>query len=408
MNYLKNAQQFEREAPPREWFYYAKARTLQELKKDKVKMRPGTPYKSLDKLASAMVGQLWWHSMKDSTRKKIMRWVKEQRVAGKTGVVTSKGRKKRSEVVKKLGKKKAEQVYKKIGKLKRGEKKEAKEWLAKKPKTPKKKSKKTAANPLTEHEIQEALGRARFSLDAVEELMESEGAIRAAAALGQGSGMLDAAAEFGLETPLIDYSDKIDEYRRSIDSRLDDIERETEPAYAYNPLYDNVMCESMPFVPNPELLIMLNPPSKKSKKKKTRKAKKRSKKTSKKKKTTKRKKNPSVTEISLEELKKKYPAQYKKAVKKYKQFHQGALPTSVKVVNLPDSAPLRKNSVLVALGNSLEAVYHVPKHSKKQSKIPFKHDFENPVMKVTDPEGDLLMDISVGKKGYKVTDWIRH
>lgn len=114
--------------------------------------------------------------------------------------------------------------------------------------------------------------------------------------------------------------------------------------------------------------------------------------------------NPGAKSVSIDAIK-GLPG-FEKARRKYKEFH-GVEPREVRIIDLPDDVPVKENAVLVALGKSPEAVYHVPSHSRKQSKVPFKHEFRANVLKVTDPGGKLLMDISVGRGGYKVSDWIR-
>jgi hypothetical protein len=57
------------------------------------------------------------------------------------------------------------------------------------------------------------------------------------------------------------------------------------------------------------------------------------------------------------------------------------------------------------LGKSSEAVYKVPKHSRKQSKVPYKHKFEGKVLKVTDASGKYLADVSPDDS-VEVTDYI--
>jgi hypothetical protein len=102
--------------------------------------------------------------------------------------------------------------------------------------------------------------------------------------------------------------------------------------------------------------------------------------------------------ISMKEL--ENDPEFQKAVVKYREFH-GTEPMEILAVELPYPAP----KFQIALGKSSEAVYKVPKHSRKQSKVPYKHKFEGKVLKVTDVSGKYLADISP-EDSIKVTDYI--
>jgi len=104
---------------------------------------------------------------------------------------------------------------------------------------------------------------------------------------------------------------------------------------------------------------------------------------------------PSLAEI-------KRDPEFQKALKKYREFH-GADPAEIMVVDLPYEAP----KFQVVLGDSPEATYKVPAHSRKAGKknIPFKHDYENRVVKTTDPSGKGVFDVFLNPKT-KVTNWI--
>ena len=103
---------------------------------------------------------------------------------------------------------------------------------------------------------------------------------------------------------------------------------------------------------------------------------------------------------SLAELKK--DPEFQKALKKYREFH-GCDPKEIVVVDLPYKAPKYQ----VVLGDSPEATYKVPSHSRKAGKknIPYKHDYENRVVKTTDAEGRMVADVFLNPKT-KVTNWI--
>jgi len=93
---------------------------------------------------------------------------------------------------------------------------------------------------------------------------------------------------------------------------------------------------------------------------------------------------------------------YRKLLKHYKKFHG----TEPKEVWVKDDGK-RDTNIRMALGEAPDATYIVPGHSKKAGKknIPYKHDFENPVMMVTDETGRRIELIPVNDKT-RVEDWI--
>ena len=92
-----------------------------------------------------------------------------------------------------------------------------------------------------------------------------------------------------------------------------------------------------------------------------------------------------LTNARLRELKK--DPKFRKALKQYKKFH-GALPATMSTANLPFDV---KNPFMVGLGKSEDVVYHVPKHSGKQSKVPFLHKFGKKPILATDADGKMLV-----------------
>jgi len=107
---------------------------------------------------------------------------------------------------------------------------------------------------------------------------------------------------------------------------------------------------------------------------------------------------------SLEDFKEAYPELWKAAMKQYKKFH-GVVPETVQMQWVDSDVP----PILIKMGDAPDVTYHVKGASKKQKKIPFKHDYKGVVHVCTDANGRMIFHIPDAKKGknVKVTDWVR-
>lgn len=444
----------EKELPPKEWWYYAYERALKTLRDRKIRARAGSPYKTKQELARAITGWNWWHNMLPETRQFIIDTVAAQRAEGEGGVVTSKGRIPDSVVKKKLGKTAAKRVLKKAKPSKK-EIKEARQEIRRAPeisraevarrrvaanmRTPDFREIGYAYNPLTRMEVSKLFKEGEKAeeygdwaaseghpIDAIgwyqhayrtyyiarnylDENMSEERYIPAAAGWPETT-----ETEYPAEHLRELAEEKMAAVTLKIKSQVPLVEAVRSLPYERTPemrKYRGYFGEQLPgfsppFETNPSLMMMMgNPEKPKRKKRKSRKNSK--KKKTGRKKTTRRRKNPTTvagtTKKDVEKIKK--TKKYKDAMKKYKQFHKGANPVELVPVKVPDGS-IADGTVLVGLGTTPEAIYHVPKHSGKQSKIPYKHDYEGTVIKCTDAKGKTIIDLPVGKKKFKVTDWI--
>jgi hypothetical protein len=94
--------------------------------------------------------------------------------------------------------------------------------------------------------------------------------------------------------------------------------------------------------------------------------------------------------------------EFRKALEKYRKFH-GCDPKELLFVEFDYPVP----EFQIVLGESPEAMYQVPGYSRKAGKenLPYRHEFENPVLLVTDASGRFLSHVPLTKKTV-VTDWI--
>ena len=94
--------------------------------------------------------------------------------------------------------------------------------------------------------------------------------------------------------------------------------------------------------------------------------------------------------------------EFKKALQKYRKFH-GCDPKELLLVEFDHPVPRFQ----IVLGESPEAMYQVPGYSKKAGRenLPYRHEFENPVLLVTDAGGTHLAHVPLTSKTV-VKDWI--
>jgi hypothetical protein len=96
--------------------------------------------------------------------------------------------------------------------------------------------------------------------------------------------------------------------------------------------------------------------------------------------------------------------EFKAALKQHKKFH-GVAPDTIDRQWVEGSVP----HASVVMGEAPDIAYHVRGASKKQKKVPFKHDFKGKVYAATNAKGKVMYYIPDAKKGkrVRVTDWIR-
>lgn len=107
---------------------------------------------------------------------------------------------------------------------------------------------------------------------------------------------------------------------------------------------------------------------------------------------------------TLEEMRQAYPEMYKAAIAQHKKFH-GVEPESMKLQWVDSDVP----PFMVIMGEAPDITYHVKGKSRKQKKIPFKHDYKGKVYVCSDVKGKIIAHIpdNVKGKNVRVTDWVR-
>jgi len=107
---------------------------------------------------------------------------------------------------------------------------------------------------------------------------------------------------------------------------------------------------------------------------------------------------------TLADFKKAYPELWKKALKMHRRFH-GVDPETVQLQWVESDVP----PIMVKMGDAPDVTYHVKGNSRKQKKIPFKHDYKGKVHVCTDINGKAIFHIPDAKKGrnVRVSDWVR-
>lgn len=449
--------------PPKEWFYYM----VERIRKKSSAYEP-----------TAVAGQIWWHEMAPTTKRKIMKIVNAQRAKGKVAPVTSKSKLTKKQVVKSVGKRAANRLYKHM-KLSQAEIREARSRMRKSKKragaTRRKPARRPAlragatrrarANPLTEQEVLHMSKEAQRLVNYGREAEREGDWLRALSNYEQ------ALREFNILLGYIDpsiehkhFENKIINYIDNLQNRISRLAKQTRSTMkvgkgtAELPRGRRETIRPARYYggagatrANPELMLMMNPkmpsvddivryedgamsdeeivkffaelvksgmawklqghygrtaasliqagyldrngkilkypnPRRHKKSRRNRSA-----------------TSSSVTTSrapSLASIKKKRG--YKAALKRHRKLH-GCDPEEITVVEVPYECP----EFLIALGMTPDAIYTVPDYSKKRGgkNLPYKHNYENPVMKVTDATGKFIGDLPLTGKTH-VDDWI--
>jgi len=358
--YIGNPIDVTDQRPPKEWWYFMTERIHKRAKGRK--LMPISPrYKTREQIIRATAGAIWWGTMdgmRPETKRSIISEIIKNRARGKALVVTGRrGALTKKQVEKEVGKAAAKRVYARI-KLTRMEIEDAKRALKRRPALMREMRRERMVAPNPYDVMDDRMFRPRYGRR-------------------PGRGRSGGYGRFG------------------------GLEGE--------------------FEPNPELLMVFgNPPKgkKKAKKKATKKkvAKKKMAKTVKKKtakKKTAKKRNPAKVKVKIDFSDPKKPPsveamsrtkEFKEAAKLHRKFH-GVDPEKIRMQWVDSEVP----RVGVVLGESPEAVYHVKGPSRKQKKIPFKHEFKGKVHKVASSNGKVIFDLPDADKGrnVRVSDWIR-
>ena len=135
------------------------------------------------------------------------------------------------------------------------------------------------------------------------------------------------------------------------------------------------------------------------------------------------KKNPALMTLTLNPFKKNKNVPFEKfykwakknldhrdinrlnrAIKKYKEFHQGSLPKTVshEVLNIGSGS---QRDFVFSMGKSPDETYIPPSHSRKQDgDVTYLHEYENFPESLVNADGSVIMKPLKGKT--KITDWI--
>lgn len=359
-NYLfkENPRRRGRRLPPKEWFYYMVERVKKNLQKRGFRPRPGSPYKTIAQVAPAIVGGMWWGTidgLRHETKRGILMNVIRNRASGKVAVVTGrKGAISRAEVEKTIGRQAAAALY---GKLK-----------------------------LTKTEIAEAKELLRRGIPAIERVPELRKAV-------PNPRRKKFTPPFRVDTwferdrssvVIYDVNDNVvaEWWDDDVQQLFEDgflvagkgekaLKKSALEYAAYLGLIDKE------YASNPELLLITG--------------------------------NPAIDLMdkkrppSFDDFQRAYPKLWKKALKKHKEFH-GVDPGSIELQWVDADVP----PILVKMGDAPDVTYHVKGASRKQKKIPFKHDYKGKVHVCTDVDGKVIVHIPDAKKGrgVKITDWV--
>jgi len=358
-NYLfkENPRQRGRRLPPKEWFYYMVERVKKSLQKRGFRPRPGSPYKAIPQVASAITGGMWWGTidgLKPETKRGILMNVIRNRAGGKVAVVTGrKGAVGRKEVEREIGKTAAARLYDKL-KLTKTEIAEAREILRRGIPAVERipRLKKVAPNPRKKF-------KPPFRVDVWEE-RDRLSIVVYDAKDREVAEWWDDDARGMFENGFFKSGKALED---SVLKYLVDIGRIEEKDY---------------YATNPELLLITG--------------------------------NPGIDLMdknhppTLADFQKAYPELWKKALRKHKEFH-GVDPESVQLQWVDADVP----PIMIKMGDAPDITYHVKGASKKQKGIPFKHDYKGKVHVCTDVDGKVIVHVPDAKKGrsVRVTDWVR-
>jgi len=361
-NYLfkENPRRKGRRLPPKEWFYYMYERVKKNLSRRGFKPRPGSPYRTIPQVAKAIVGGMWWGTydgLHESTKRKILSEVIRNRAKGKAKVVTgSKGSINKKEVIKEVGKKVADSIYGKL-KLTKAEISEAKQLLRKpaiermppalRAVAPNPRKKKFT--PPFRVETWFERDRASIVVYDAKDRTVAEWWDEAVQEMFIDGFFTHSKGEKALKKSVLEYL-----------------------------AYLGVIKKEDAYVSNPELLIITGNPGI----------------------DFADKKHPPT----LAQLKREYPELWKQAMKLHKKFHN-VDPETVQLQWVEAEVP----PVLIKMGDAPDVTYHVKGASKKQKKMPFKHDYKGKVHVCTDVRGKAIFHIPDAKKGknVRVDDWVR-